>query len=483
MLFDYPTYPVIVLAALLAMTTYGIVVSRRTQKRTAAEYFLGARSLGAFGAGSSLFVTSILGMWLLGALHGGDRGPGMAALYGILAIVVVIILGSSFAPLYRKSLVITVPEFLSLRFNATTGVTFSGLTILFSIGVKIPLILAFASWTMKNALGWNMATSAALIVVVMSIGLYTIMGGFASVVRTQMLQAGVVLGGIAVATGSMLMHPLRAAGTIGLPPMPDMPLAMVIGLPILLAWHWWADQYTIQRILAVRDIDTARQGAFVCAAFMAALLLLVLGSAAFTGHSPVAYLFAGGPWLREIGSIVFLALLMATLASEFHSTATLFAMDMFKGVYADASEESVVLAGRLSTTVVVAAAILAVSAVSTVDGQLLALMQQVQVRVAPPIVAVLVLGMLWRRMNGTGALCAVVAGELFGALDLLARLFGAIGPSRLEALYDWGSMHLFSFGIVSLLFSVCVLVIVSLFTAAPSADHAAYISTLRRRRA
>jgi len=474
-------YPIHALAALIAMTAYGIAASKLGQAKTSDEYFLGSRSLNTFGLGSSLFVTSIPGVWMLGALVSADGIVGTIVLYGGLTVVFVLILGFYFAPVYCRSRVITVPHFLTIRFNESTGITLSGLTILFSVGVKIPLLLTLASWAFKNVFGWSMTSSAGLIMVVVAIGLYTIIGGFSSVVRTHVFQSGIFLAGGVLVAVWLVTHSVHAVKTSHPLLIPDQPLSMLVGLPIILAWHWWADQYTVQRILAASSLESARRGSALSAVLIVTLALFFLAFTGIHGATPIAVMLTGDPWLRTIGSIAFLSLLMASLASDFQSTATLFTMDFFKGVYADASEESLVLVGRLSTTLVVVLAMLAVSTASMVQAPLLTLMHQVQMHVAPPVVAVLVIGVLWPRMNSTGALWALVTGELFGAGDLLVRFIASINENQFGVLHDWASMNLFSFGILSLAVSVGVLVFASLATGAATDEGAARLSLLRRK--
>ncbi len=460
---------VLILLYLAGVTALGIVASKRGKEKKASDYFFGSRDLGSLSLGASLFVTAVAGMWLVGAVPGVNI---LGVWYGACVVIAALVLGYWAAPLYLKSKVLTVPQFFSLRFDNTTGLTLSALSILFYVGVKIPLLLTFASWMIERVLGWDVVPSAGLLLVVILIGLYTVAGGFVSVVRTQKMQAAVVLVGSLFMAAWVVIEPSVVPQTISSSLFNGAEyswLPYVLGLPIILAWHWLADQFVIQRILATRNADTARRGTLLGA------ILIFVGVVLFSivTYYAAPSLLAGTAdststmWFKGLGSVVFLALLMASLASDFHSAATLFTMDFYRTVYPDSRDESLVLVGRLSTTMIVILAILAVSTVSLVAPQLIALLQQFQMHLAPPIVAVFLFGMFWKRTSNRGALWGLVIGELFGAFDLAARYFS--NADRLnEGMFSWlASLNLFAFGIVSLAISSLILVGVSLLTEAP----------------
>ncbi|MBI5472901.1 MAG: hypothetical protein HY961_11200 [Ignavibacteriae bacterium] len=479
MVFDYSPYAFVVLAVLGAITAYGIFASRRGIEKTSVEYFLGSRSLSTLEVGSSLFATGIAGLSIYGAFIGGTDESWLW--YCALAVVAALILGFSFAPTYLSSRVLTVPGFFSLRFDERTAVTLSGLSIFFSVAVKIPLLLMFASWAIKNVFGWNTATSAGLVLVVVLIGLYTIVGGFSSVVRTHVLEAGIILVGIAAAATSTLVNSGRVLSVTTSCLMPDVSVSFAVGILIVFTWHWWFDQFTVQRILAARNIPSARRGAVLCAILIGVAVLLVGISSSMRGSSVAALVVSGDLLSRSIGSVVVLALLMATLASEFQSTATLFTLDFYKRLYADASEESLVLVGRLSTTLIVVLAIVAGSTISLVDERSETLLLQVPLHIVPPIVAVFGFSLFWQRASNKGALCALLCGELFGAVSLIARYVSGSDAWGGMPVINLFTLDPFVFGLISLLCSALILVAVSLLTEAPPLETTTYMSILRRK--
>lgn len=469
---DFPTYAFFVFLPLVAITAYGMVVSRRSAGKSAAEYFLGSRTLGGGSIGCSLFVTHLLGFWLLGNI----AGEGINLVLMALAVVFAMVLGFSFGPLYWKSRVTTLPEFLSRRFNNRVGAVLSGASVLFSVGVRIPLMLAFALWVMSDFLGWSIMASAGLIVVVVSVGLYTIMGGLQAVVRTHVVETAVVLAGLAVvALGLVLQHdamPQTSGVSWTLTTSP----IMFAGLVVIFAWQWWIDQFTIQRVLAAASTGNLRWGVLLYGLLTVAVMVLVV-----TGVSPLAIPFHEQTVLKDIFGAIVLTLLMATLASEFHSAATLVTNDLLKNLYAVATDESSVLVGRLATTLIVVLAILQVSTLSLVDGERLALLQQAQLHVVPPMAAVVLLGIFWRRMNSVGAVWALIVGEAAGVFDLAVRYLVGLREILGGMLYELGSMNVSSFGLISFGLTTVVLVVASLATDSPPEEASMYLSLLRKK--
>jgi SSS family solute:Na+ symporter len=90
---------------------------------------------------------------------------------------------------------------------------------------------------------------------------------------------------------------------------------------------------------------------------------------------------------------------------------------------------------------------------------LYAYLQSVQSYISPPIAAVFLIGLLWRRVNARGALASLLTGFVLGA----ARLIMEIGKDDLTGIFRrFADINFLHFAI--LLFVVCsaVLVVVSL---------------------
>ena len=377
----------LVVLALIALL--GNATAKRGKEKNAKEYFLGGRGTGVSTLAASLFITAIAGMWLTEAYAGSAAG----LWNGIGALVCLLVLGLVLAPFYFTAAFFTLPQVIARRFDTRTSLLWAGVTILFYVGVKIPLVLTLATWTIEQVLGWDAMPSITLMVVVVLTGLYTVAGGFTSVIHMQVIQAGLVLAGSFVALLLVVLSPAHASVFPATMQVGGFPSGIFLpALVLVLAWHWFADQYTLQRVFSAPDQRVVRKSSLWGAALLLveiailyAIRTLTAVPGAVEGTAPVVPMI-----LRGIAGISFLALLMATLSSDVHSTASLFTLDYYRAVYPGARDESLVLIGRLSTTMIVVLAILAVSTVAIVDRGLIALLGHFDAHVAPPLVAVLV---------------------------------------------------------------------------------------------
>jgi SSS family solute:Na+ symporter len=102
-----------------------------------------------------------------------------------------------------------------------------------------------------------------------------------------------------------------------------------------------------------------------------------------------------------------------------------------------------------------------------VSGQLYQYLQSVQAYISPPIAAVFLLGILWRRLNSVGAIVSLITGFLLGMGRLIAELNK---QSLTGALRGYADINFLHFAI--LLFVVCsvVLIVASLLTAPPAPE-------------
>jgi len=165
-----------------------------------------------------------------------------------------------------------------------------------------------------------------------------------------------------------------------------------------------------------------------------------------------------------------LSALMGSMSSVFNSCSTLITLDVYKKLRPQSSERRLVWVGRSSTGVLVALALLWIPLMRLISGQLYQYLQSVQAYISPPIAAVFLLGVLWRRANAHGALASLLTGLVLGAVRLVAELNKTSLTGWPLAYAEINFLHF-----AALLFAVCalVLVVVSLATAPPPAAQLA----------
>ncbi|MBT4033347.1 MAG: sodium/solute symporter [Candidatus Marinimicrobia bacterium] len=475
---------VVIILYFVLVIGVGIYFSRRNTNST--EYFLAGRNVGWIAIGASLFASNISSEHFIGLAGTGSSSGLAVGHFEWLAAFMVLFLGWIFVPFYLKSGVFTMPEFLEKRYGKASRRYLTSVSIIAYVITKISVTLYAGGLLIHKILGWDMMTSAIVLIVVT--GIYTIAGGLSAVIYTELVQAFILIGGAIALT---LLGLNEVGGFTGLQAKlpveyfqmfkafdhPDFPwTGIIFGAPILGVWYWCTDQFIVQRVLSAKNINHARSGA-ILAGFLKILPVFILvlpgliAAALFgtTGDEAyptlvTSYLLPSG--IKGIVIASLLAALMSSLASVFNSTSTLFTIDFYKNFRPDSSEAELVLVGRLATTVMVVLGVLTVPLITMLSGQLFVYLQSVQAYISPPIAAVFILGIFWSRANATGAISALGVGAVLGAsrfvLEILVKSGTSLGG------FEWfATMNFLHFAVFLFLVSVGVLVTVSLITVAP----------------
>ena len=463
------------------------VISRK--QANTEDYFLAGRNIGWFIVGASIFASNIGSEHIVG-LAGTGAASGMPMAHFELHAWIVLLLGWVFLPFYARSGVFTMPEFLEKRFNATARWYLSVISIVGYVLTKVSVSVYAGGVVIQSLMGFDFWTGAIITVVVT--GLYTILGGMRAVVYTEALQTVILICGALAVTiiglnqiggwenlkeiaGSDHFNMWRPASD------PDFPwTGLVIGGSIVGVWYWCTDQYIVQRALAARNITVGRRGT-IFGAFLKitpVFLFLIPGIIAYamtkTGQlelesadqalpALIAQLLP--PGIRGLVAAGLLAALMSSLASVFNSCSTLFTVDIYKKLRPKTPEFNLVRVGRIATAIVVLLGIAWIPIMANISGVLYEYLQSVQSYIAPPITAVFLLGLFWKRINAKGANATLFGGFALGMSRLVTEIFKDNLGSGL--LYEWATINFLHFCI--LLFVICVVlcVSVSLATAPP----------------
>lgn len=478
---------VVLAAYFLVIFAIGYYFARK--ERTSADYFLASRDVAWWAVGASLFSSNIGSEHFIG-LAGSGAASGMAVgHFEWLASLIVLILGWLFVPFYLRSNVYTMPEFLERRYNSACRTYLASISIVAYIFTKIAVAIFAGAIVLKTVLGWSMWQSA--LAVVIATGIYTVAGGLAAVIYTEVIQTVILTAGALVL---MFIGLNQVGGWEGLrtslPPdffhmmkastHHDFPwTGIFFGAPILGIWYWCTDQVIVQRVLSAKDIGNARRGT-VLAGFLKILpvfMLVVPGMIARSLYPEVASdtnaafptlvarLMPAG--LQGVMVAAMLAALMSSLSAVFNSSSTIFTMDFYKKFKPEASEKELVNVGRVATVIMVVLGVAWIPFMSRVSSQLWLYLQSVQAYISPPITAVFLLGVFWRRINGQGAFAALIAGFLLGGIRFILEVgFGGAIPTGFLGWYI--GMNFLHFAVLMFAICVVILVIVSLLTPAPA---------------
>jgi SSS family solute:Na+ symporter len=476
--------------------TFGVAIwatlLERRSRGTSTDYFLAGRDAGWFLVGGSLFASNIGSEHLVGLAGTGAASGVAVAQFEILASLILLILGWLFVPFYLASGVFTMPEFLERRYSTGARWYLAIISIIAYVLTKISVTIAAGGIVFEALMGIDFWTGAMVVVVIT--GVYTIFGGLRAVLYTDLLQMFVLIGGAIAVTlvglsalgGWGAMRDVVGPGFMDLwKPMSDPSFpwtGILFGAPILGVWYWCTDQFIVQRVLAAKDQNHARRGT-IFAGYLKLLPLFIfvipgviayalseqgrLQLAAPDQALPtlVATLLPIG--LRGLVVAGLLAALMSSLSSVFNSTSTLVTIDVYKKVRTVASERELVLVGQATTAVLVGLGLLWIPLMRLISGQLYQYLQSVQAYISPPIAAVFLLGVLWRRVNASGAIAALIAGFVLGMGRLVAEISKQYLSGALRAYADINFLHF-----AVLLFVVCsvILVVVSLATPPPAPE-------------
>ena len=130
--------------------------------------------------------------------------------------------------------------------------------------------------------------------------------------------------------------------------------------------------------------------------------------------------------LRGLVVAGLLAALMSSLSSVFNSTSTLVTWDVYKKLHPEASERRLVFVGRVTTAALVGLGLLWIPLMELVSGQLYQYLQSVQAYISPPIAAVFLVGISWRRVNAAGAVANALANAIGAPLDRLPITWSSV---------------------------------------------------------
>jgi SSS family solute:Na+ symporter len=461
------------------------------------DYFLAGRNIGWFVVGASIFASNIGSEHVVGLAGTGAAGKFPLIIYELHAWLV-LMMGWVFLPFYARSGVFTMPEFLEKRFDARSRRFLSIISLIAYIITKVSVTIYAGGIVVASLLGIEFWTGALATVILT--GLYTVLGGMRAVVYTEALQAVVLVVGAATLTvmGLDAVGGWESMKTELTPQFfnmwrsasdPEFPWpSLFITSTVVGIWYWCTDQYIVQRALAAKDLKEGRRGTIFGALLklMPVFLFLIPGVIALVlkqrgelhweksdeafATLMTAILPSG---MRGLVAAGLLAALMSSLASVFNSCSTLFTIDIYRKKYPDTPEKKLVNIGRIATVVVVIAGIVWIPIMANISGVLYEYLQSVQAYIAPPITVVFLLGIFIPRINSNGAYATLVGGFILGGIRIALEVFSKNGTISEGFFYNLGMMNFLHFGVISLVLSLAIAIIVSMFYPAPSAEKVA----------
>ena len=476
------------------------VVSQKNKNTE--DYFLAGRNAGWFVIGASIFASNIGSEHVVGLAGTGFASGAPMAHYELHAWIV-LLLGWLFLPFYIRSGAFTMPEFLEKRFDSRSRWFLSVFSLFAYVLTKVSVTIYAGGIVVSELLAIPFWYGA--IGIVLFTGAYTIVGGMKAVIYTETLQTVVLILGSVIITYLGLQEvggwsELKDTVTQVSPdhfnmwrPMsdPDFPWhGLLFGGSIVGIWYWCTDQYIVQRTLAANNIKIGRRGAIFGAylKLLPILIFLVPGIIAFalTIQNPEIYFVDKADrafpmlvktllplGLKGLVAGGLMAALMSSLASVFNSCSTIFTIDIYKKLRPKKSENELINIGKIATGIIVVLGIIWIPIMEKIGGGVMyQYLQNVQSYIAPPVTAVFLLGILWKRVNSTAAITTLFFGLILLVLRLGTEIYfqpeiasGLIVPGFLFA---FAKVNFSVMAIYMFFFSVILCVSVSLMTAEPN---------------
>ena len=483
----------IIVIYLLGVVGIGVLAGFvRKKSGEGAHYFLADNSLKWPVIGLAMFAANISTVHLVSLAQCAYTSGLLYGNYEWMAGFVLILLSLFFAPLYLRTRVPTLPDYLERRYNRNCRDALSFVSLISAIVIHIGVALFTAAAVLcfifnipetQTILGLN-ALMFFIVALGVLTGIYTVVGGLLAVVWTESIQTVLLLVGAVCITVigynavggwdamTQLLnsqpHPLLGKeGTAELSTKSFLSMmhagddntvvgnvpwySILLGYPVIGIWYWCCDQTIVQRVLAAKDEKHARLGPLFCAflkilpVFFFVLPGVICVALVQKGHfgmqtvagvtsaiGPVAskdtyafmitHLLPVG--MKGLVVAAMLAAAMQTCSAALNSAATLFSYDIWKRWNPATSDRTLVKIGRWTT---VAATLLAI-VLSPVFGHYDTIFKGLNVLIcyiAPPITAVFLVGVFWKRAGGRAAFITMASGGFMGALCFFLDFFKA----------------------------------------------------------
>jgi len=484
--------------ALIAVAVWVVLQKNNTTE----DYFLAGRNVGWFVIGASIFASNIGSEHVVGLAGTGFESGAPMAHYELHAWIV-LLLGWLFLPFYIRSGAFTMPEFLEKRFDSRSRWFLSLFSLVAYVLTKVSVTIYAGGIVVSELIGIPFWYGA--IGIVIFTGIYTVIGGMKAVIYTETLQTVILILGSVCITYLGLQEvggwsQLRET-VIAVSPDhfnmwrpisdPDFPwTGLLFGGTIVGIWYWCTDQYIVQRTLAANNIKIGRRGAIFGAylKLLPILIFLVPGIIAFalSIQNPevftinkadkafpmlVKYLLPVG--LKGLVAGGLMAALMSSLASVFNSCSTIFTIDIYQKLKPNKSEKELLYTGRIATIFIVVLGIIWIPIMEKIGGGVMyQYLQNVQSYIAPPVTAVFLLGIIWKRVNSQAAITTLLAGLVLLIMRLGSEIYfqsEIISNQTVNSVwFTFATINFSHMAIFMFVFSVMLCISISLLTTAPN---------------
>ncbi|WP_353979269.1 solute:sodium symporter family transporter [Salinicola endophyticus] len=447
---------------LVALITWRI--THRDDLSNTRGYFLAGRSLTFPLIAGSLLMTNLSTEQMVG-LNGAAFADGLSVMaWEVVAVVALVLLALFFLPRFLRSGITTVPQLLLERFGPTTQLICNVIFLIAYAVILLPIILYSGAVGLQGMLDLPVLTgidssTTLLWLTVWGVGLigaiYALFGGLRTVAVSDTINAiGLLVGGLlivylgldAVGDGNGIAagwHAIQQVqperlNSLGGPDQQVPWPTLFTGVFLINLFYWSTNQQIIQRTFAARSLAEGQKGVLLTGflKLLGPLYLVLPGIIAFQlyagdGIAPdqayghlVFHLLP--PWLTGFFAAVMVGAILSSFNSALNSTTTLFSLGLYKGVFRkDASEAEVVKSGKVFGWIM-AVASMAIAPLLAGQESLFDYLQTMNAIYFIPILAVVIVGLLTKRVPESAAIFGLIGGIVLIALGYFVPPFNAI---------------------------------------------------------
>ncbi len=432
---------------LVAVLTW--VITHKDERGSQDGYFLGGRSLTFPLIAGSLLLTNLSTEQMVG-LNGDAYTYGLHVMvWEVVAVLALVAMALFFLPRFLRSGITTVPEFLEQRFGASTQRICNFIFLLAYAAILLPIILYTGAKGMIGIMDLSSLTGiddpGTLLVSIVWItgivgGIYALFGGLRSVAVSDTLNgAGLLVGGLmitgfglaALGDGSIVDGLSRIAaeqperlnsigGHADAVPFPT----LFSGVLLINFFYWTTNQQIIQRTLGASSLAEGQKGVLLTGALklLGPLYLVLPGIIAFALFQgmDVRPVDAYGRLVNEVLPVpltgFFAAAMMGAILSSFNSalnsTTTLFSLGVYRGLINPApTEAQLVRSGKVFGWIIAVVAMLVAPQLDRFES-IFGYLQKMNAMYFIPIFAVVLVGLLNKRVDRAAANTALLGGIL-----------------------------------------------------------------------
>ena len=373
-----------------------------------------------------------------------------------LAAIAMVVTAMFLLPRYLKGGLTTVPGFLAKRFDVATKTLTSVLFLSGYVVVLLPVILYSGSLAISGMFDipelLGVSHTQSIWICVWGIGIigsvYAVFGGLKAVVVSDSINAiGLLIGGLLIPVFGLMMigdgslldglsiltteNPEKFK-SMGGPTDPVPFYTIFTGMMLVQLFYWGTNQQIIQRALGAKDLKEGQKGLLLASfiKILGPIIVVLPGIIAF-------HLFQGNlesadsaypmlvkkvlptAWVGFFAAVLFGAIL-SSFNSVLNSSVTLFGIDVYKQhINKEADEKTIVKYGKIFG-VVLAIASMFIAPLIANAGSLFDYLQEINGIYSIPILTIIVVGYLTKRVPAIAAKIGLVSGCL---LYIISQFF------------------------------------------------------------